>query len=209
MRAKLPGVENTFGYSIFLCAGVLSWGLFSEITTRSQSMFLDNANLLKKLNFPRLCLPVMVVATGMLNFGIVFGLFTVFLIVSGNFPGVVYFALIPLLVLLILFSVGLGMVLGVLNVFFRDVGQFFGIFITFWFWLTPIVYSPAILPEWVQTFMVLNPIASIIGAVQDVLVRGDWPHWRPLFYPLVSAVALCLLGLRLFRKRAGEMVDEL
>lgn len=209
MRAKLPGVESTFGYSIFLCAGILTWGLFSEITTRSQNMFLDNANLLKKLNFPRLCLPVTAVTTALLNFSIIFGLFTAFLLISGNFPGWAYLALLPLLGILVMFAAGLGIVLGVLNVFFRDVGQFFGIFITFWFWLTPIVYPPSILPERVQALMALNPMASLMAAMQGVLVRGEWPQWGSLLYPFVLALALCLLGLRLFRRRAGEMVDEL
>ena len=62
MRAKLPGVDSTFAYSIYLCAGVLTWGLFAEIVGRGQNVFLENANLLKKLSFPRLCLPVVVVA---------------------------------------------------------------------------------------------------------------------------------------------------
>lgn len=209
MRAKLPGVGSTYGYSIYLCAGVLTWGVFAEITSRSLTMFLENANLLKKLNFPRLCLPVTVVANALLNFGIVFGLFTGFLLISGNFPGIAYLALIPLLGLLVLFSVGLGLVLGVLNVFFRDVGQFFGIFVMFWFWLTPIVYPITILPEDVQSLIGLNPLTSVIGAVQGVLLQGEWPQWRTLIYPFVLALALCLLGWRLFRKHAGEMVDEL
>src|SRR5690606_8578362 len=68
MRARLPGVESSFGYSIYLCAGVLSWGLFTEISSRSVNMFLDNANLLKKLSFPRLCLPVTLVSTALVNF---------------------------------------------------------------------------------------------------------------------------------------------
>lgn len=209
MRAKLPGVGSTYGYSIYLCAGVLTWGVFAEITSRSLTMFLENANLLKKLNFPRLCLPVTVVANALLNFGIVFGLFTGFLLISGNFPGIAYLALIPLLGLLVLFSVGLGLVLGVLNVFFRDVGQFFGIFVMFWFWLTPIVYPITILPEDVQSLIGLNPLTSVIGAVQGVLLQGEWPQWRTLIYPFVLALALCLLGWRLYRKHAGEMVDEL
>ncbi len=209
MRARLPGVDSTFGYSVFLCAGVLTWGLFSDITTRSLSMFLDSANLLKKISFPRLCLPVTVVANCLLNFSIVFGLFSAFLILSGNFPGVTFFALVPLLVLLVAFAVGLGMVLGVLNVFFRDVGQFFNIFITFWFWLTPIVYSSTILSQELRPLMALNPMADFIAAVQGVLVRNEWPQWDSLIYLLVAALALNLLGLRLFRRRAGEMVDEL
>lgn len=209
MRTKLPGVDSSFGYSTYLCAGVLTWGLFSEITTRSQNSFLDNANLLKKINFPRLCLPVIVILNALLNFAIVFGLFTVFLVVSGSFPGWAYISLIPLLALIIIFAVGLGMVLGVLNVFFRDVGQAFGIFISFWFWLTPIVYPINILPKVGQDLMMYNPLAPLLGAVQNVLVQGLWPNWMNLIYPILLGFILCILGWRLFKKHSGEMVDEL
>ena len=209
MRAKLPGVDSTFAYSIYLCAGVLTWGLFAEITGRAQNTFLENANLLKKLSFPRLCLPVVVVANAALNFAIIFGLFTLFLLVSGYFPGWAYLAVLPLLALLAAFAIGLGMTLGVLNVFFRDVGQFFGIFLQFWFWLTPIVYPVTILPGRVQDLMVYNPMAPLMAGFQTVLVMGQWPQWGSLAYPAALAVLLCLLGMRLFRRHAGDMVDEL
>ena len=209
MRTRLPGIDSTFAYSIFLCAGILTWGLFAEITTRSQTMFIENANLLKKLRFPRICLPAVVVASALLNFSIIFSLFTVFLLISGSFPGPAFLALFPLTGLLIAFSAGLGMLLGVLNVFFRDVGQAFGIIVTFWFWLTPIVYAPAILPKWTQALMALNPLAAYISAVQGVLLRGVWPAWGSLIYMAICAFVLCSLGLRLFRRHAGEMVDEL
>lgn len=209
MRAKLPGIDSTFAYSIYLCAGVLTWGLFAEIVTRAQNTFLEHANLLKKLSFPRLCLPVTVVANALLNFFIVFSLFSVFLLVSGNFPGLVYLAMIPVLAILVAFAIGLGISLGVLNVFFRDVGQFFGIIIQFWFWLTPIIYPISILPESVRSLMVYNPMASLMTAFQDILVTGQWPVWQSLLPITILAVALCVLGMHLFRKHAGEMVDEL
>lgn len=209
MRAKLPGVDSSFGYSIYLCAGVLTWGLFAEIVGRGQSVFLDNANILKKLSFPRLCLPVVVVANAALNFTIIFALFTIFLLISGNFPGLPFIALFPLLVILVLFSIGLGITLGVLNVFFRDVGQFFGIFLSFWFWLTPIVYPITILPESMRALMSYNPMANIIGAFQNILVLKQWPAWSGLLPITIVALTMCLLGLYLFRKHAGEMVDEL
>ena len=209
MRARLPGVESAFAYSIYLCAGVLTWGLFAEITGRAQNMFLENANLIKKLNFPRLCLPVTVVANAGLNFAIVFGLFTAFLIVSGNFPGWVYFALIPILIIQVGFAIGLGITLGVLNVFFRDVGQFFGIFLQFWFWLTPIVYPATILPERLQPFMLLNPMARLTGAYQTILVNGQQPNWYSLWPVAALSLVLCAIGMRLYRGHAGEMVDEL
>lgn len=209
MRAKLPGIENTFGYSIYLCAGILTWGLFAEIVGRGQNIFLDNANLLKKLNFPRLCLPVVVIVNAGLNFTIVFGLFTGFLLATGNFPGVTFLALIPLLLILILFSIGLGITLGVLNVFFRDVGQFFGIFITFWFWLTPIIYPVNALSEELRGFLEYNPMTGLMMAFQGILVSGQWPQWETLLPITLLAVVMCLLGMSLFRRHAGEMVDEL
>lgn len=209
MRAKLPGVDSTFAYSIYLCAGVLTWGLFSEVTTRAQNVFLENANLLKKLSFPRLCLPVTVIANACVNFSIVFGLFSVFLVLSGNFPGWSYLALLPVLVIQMAFSIGLGISLGVLNVFFRDIGQFFGIALQFWFWLTPIVYPSSILPERLRPIIRLNPMARLIDAYQTILVSGQWPNWYALWPVALLAVAFCVLGMRLFRKHAGEMVDEL
>jgi len=108
-----------------------------------------------------------------------------------------------------LFSVGLGMVLGVLNVFFRDVGQFFNIALQFWFWLTPIVYPADILPQQVRSLLVYNPMAPLIQAYQGILVSGLWPDWGTLVPTGLLGLLLCLLGMQLFRKRAGEMVDEL
>jgi len=209
MHSKLPGVDSTFAYSIYLCAGVLTWGLFAEIVTRAQNTFLEHANLIKKLSFPRLCLPVTVVANALLNFSIVFGLFTLFLLTSGNFPGWVYFALIPVLAILVAFAIGLGMTLGVLNVFFRDVGQFFGIAIQFWFWLTPIIYPITILPESIRPLMSLNPMTNLIGAFQTIFVAGKWPAWQGLLPAIILAIVMCALGMHLFRKHAGDMVDEL
>ena len=209
MRSKLPGIDGTFAYSIYLCAGVLTWGLFAEMVSRAQNTFIENANLLKKLSFPRLCLPVIVVANALVNFFIVFGLFTIFLLISDNFPGLVYLALFPVLAILVLFAIGLGISLGVLNVFFRDVGQFFGIVIQFWFWLTPIVYPITILPESVRALMSYNPMATLINAFQGILVSGQPPDWQSLWPVTSLAVILCIFGLHLFRKHVGEMVDEL
>ena len=209
MRAKLPGIDSTFAYSIYLCAGVLTWGLFAEIIGRAQNMFLDHANLLKKLSFPRLCLPVTVVANASLNFAIVFALFTMFLVITGNFPGWAYLGLLPVLAIQIAFAIGLGISLGVLNVFFRDVGQFFGIFLQFWFWLTPIVYPASILPESMRPMMAYNPMATLTAAYQTILVTGHWPNWQTLWPVALLSLLLCAMGFRLFKTHAGEMVDEL
>ncbi len=209
MQARLPGVNSTFAYSIYLCAGMLTWGFFAEIASRTQNVFLEYANLLKKLSFPRISLPVIVILNAGLNFSIVFTLFTLFLILSGSFPGWVFLGIFPVLTIQVMFAVGLGMILGVLNVFFRDVGQFFGIFVQFWFWLTPIVYPAEILPEKARALLALNPMLPLVQAYQGVLVKGQWPEWSSLVAVALIGLALCILGLHLFRKHAGEIVDEL
>ena len=209
MHAKLPGVDNGFAYSIYLCSGVLTWGLFAEILGRGKGIFFEHANTIKKINFPRFCLPVIVVSSALLNFFIIFSLFVIFLIISGSFPGIVFFAFFPVLLIQVLFSVGLAIIVGVLNVFFRDVGQFVDILLQFWFWLTPIVYPAAIIPDQIRSFMVYNPMMILISAYQGIFVNRVLPPWQPLFVLAVISIFLCFIALRLFRKRAGEMVDEL
>ncbi|MFZ6773956.1 ABC transporter permease [Undibacterium sp. SXout7W] len=209
MHSRLPGVDSTYGYSIYLCAGILTWGLFAEIMNRGQNMFLENANLIKKISFPRICLPLIVVLNSSLNFAIIFGLFIFFLIFSGNFPGLVFFSFIPIIVLEVIFAISLAMIVGILNVFFRDVGQFAGIVIQFWFWLTPIVYPASILPDSVRQLLVYNPMAQIIQSYQTILVNGEQPVWLNLLPTLLLSIFICILAIYLFRKRAGEMVDEL
>lgn len=209
MRSKLPGVDSVFSYSIYLCAGIISWGLFAEVVGRAQNMFLDNANLLKKLSFPRLCLPIILVLSSAVNFSIIFGLFLLFLMVSQNFPGVAVVSLIPVLAVLICLAVGLGVTLGVLNVFFRDVGQLFSVVLQFWFWLTPIVYPANILPASIQSLMKYNPMYPVVGAFQTVMVHGRVPDWGSLWPTALIGLLLCVWGLRLFQKHSGELVDEL
>lgn len=209
MHARMPGGGGPYAYSIYLCAGILTWGLFAEITSRAQTMFIDHANLLKKISFPRVCLPLIVVLNALMNFAIIFGLFVLFLVATGNFPGWIFFAIVPVLALQIALASGLGMVLGVLNVFFRDVGQFYTILLQFWFWFTPVVYTAAVLPENVRPLLAWNPLVPVIGAYQTILLDARAPDWAAMAPALVLALGLCALGLSLFRKRSGEMVDEL
>lgn len=209
MQSRLPGVDGAFSYSIYLCAGILTWGLFSDITGRCLNVFIENANLIKKLSFPKLCLPVIVVMSSLLNFAIIFSLFLVFLFVTGNLPGVGLLAFFPVLALQIAFAVGLGMTLAVFNVFFRDVGQLFGILLSFWFWFTPIVYPASVLPEEAAHLLAYNPMAHIIGAYQEIFVKGHFDDWAGLAPIAVVAAVLCVVGFSLLRRNAADMVDEL
>ena len=107
------------------------------------------------------------------------------------------------------FSLGLGITIGVFNVFFRDVGQFFNVLMQFWFWFTPIVYSAKILPDAVNAAIAYNPLAPLVAAYQTILVEGEWPDWSSLWMVMLLGILLCITGLHLFRSRIGEMLDEL
>jgi lipopolysaccharide transport system permease protein len=209
MKARLQGTDDSMAYGIYLCSGVLTWGLFAEIVNRCQTVFLENANLIKKLSFPRICLPVIVILNASITFVIGFGLFFSVLIVLGKFPGWVIWALPVVLVIEVLFATGLGIILGIINVFFRDVGQFTGIVLQFWFWFTPIVYPLTILSKSLQSIITFNPMTSIIMAYQSILVYRCWPQWKSMAPTALIAGLLCVMGIYLYRKRSGEIVDEL
>lgn len=209
MRTRLPGVDGPYAYSVFLCSGLLTWGLFGEILQRGQTVFLDNSNMIKKLNFPRICLPAITVINAMVNFAITFSLFLIFLVLTHNFPGWVALYALPVLMVQIALATGIGIIAGVLNVFFRDVGQFVNILLQFWFWFTPIVYSTATLPKVAQPLINLNPMTPLAKAYQGIFVYQHIPEWRSIWPVAVLAAALCSAGMLLFRSRAGEMVDEL
>ena len=93
MQARLPTFDGPYAYSIYLCTGILLWTLFSEIAMKAQVVFIEQANLLKKVNFPRLCLPIVVVGNGLIRFAIVAAIFAGFLVVTGSLPGLVARAL--------------------------------------------------------------------------------------------------------------------
>jgi len=210
MRPSLAGHEgNPFAFSIYLCAGVITWGLFAETLGRLNNVFLEHGNLIKKANFPRICLPAIVLLSALLNFSIVFGLYLLFLVLVGQWPGWPVLAVLPLLAIQTLFTLGLGILLGTLNVFFRDVGQLTGIVLQFWFWLTPIVYTFSSLPQAVQSGIRLNPMLPVISAYQEVFLNQRWPDWFALWPLTLLSLLLLLLGGLFFLSRAGEMVDEL
>ena len=99
--------------------------------------------------------------------------------------------------------------MGVLNVFFRDVGQFFAIVLQFWFWLTPIVYPISVVPESLRFLIMFNPMTYFVGAYQSILVNTPWPYLANFLPVLLITIALVMIGRVLFRRRMGEMVDEL
>jgi lipopolysaccharide transport system permease protein len=209
MHAKLPNLDDNMAYGVYLCAGLLPWTYFSEVVGRSLNMFVEFGNFLKKVSFPRSSLPLIVLFSSTVNFIISIGIFMIFLLFTGRFPGTVIFSMIPLLAIQLAFMAGLGIMLGTLNVFFRDLSQLMGIILQFWFWFTPIVYPISILPEKAKELLAWNPIFPLITAFQNLFLYHNQPHWLSLL-PLTSlSIFLLLVSLIIFRNLSYEMVDEL
>lgn len=210
MGNTLAGHDKTpYAFSIYLCSGVITWNLFSEMLNRLNGVFLDNGNLIKKSNFPRICLPVIVTISALINFGILLTIYLFFLIVIGHWPGWAFIAFFPLLALQILFAIGLGVFLGTLNVFFRDVGQLTSVVLQFWFWLTPIVYTWTSLPEKARAVLQYNPVKPLFVAYQQIFLDKQFPQFETLLPLVIMTLVFLLIGARFFLTRVGELVDEL
>ncbi len=209
MRAKLSGIDDTMAFGIFLCAGLLTWGYFSELLSRCQFIFIEQSNLLKKVRFPRITLPVILFLSSSLNFAIIFAIFVLVLGLMNRFPGWSILGIVPVLIIQQAFALGFGVLLGTLNVFFRDIGHLVGIFLQFWFWLTPIVYPITILPENLQGLILLNPMTRIVMAYQNIVLRNEWPVWSDLKLHMIGAFLSLLLGACIFVHLSGDIVDEL
>jgi len=209
MRAKLPGIDDSMAYGMYICAGLLPWTYYIELLSRFPNIFLDQSALIKKVSFPRITLPVIALLSSTINFVIIFSVFLLFLALSGRFPGWVVLAFLPLLLIQQLFVVGLGILLGSVNVFFRDVGQFLNVLLQFWFWFTPIVYPMTILPEKARMVIKLNPLTTLSQAYQNIIIYHQWPVWWHFLPHLFGGMLALWAGVRVFSRLSGEMVDEL
>lgn len=209
MAAKLPGLESTYAYPIYLTSGILAWSLFAEVLGRCLNIFIENGNLLKKMVFPRLALPAIVAGSALLNNIVLLGAVLLIFTLLGHYPSSTVLWLPLLTLLLLLLALGLGLALGLLNVFFRDIGQIVSIGLQFGFWLTPIVYTLELISPEYRHLLYFNPLTGIVQSYQDVLVYGRTPDWALLLYPALFAGAALLMAAFLYRRGIDEVVDVL
>jgi len=209
LGAKLPGVHSSAAYPIYLLAGMAGWGLFSEILTRSVTIFIDHAGTLKKISFPRLCLPLIVWGSALLNHVLLLLAIAVVFLFFGHFPGLAW-SVLPLGILLIsTFAFGLGVLLGIFNVFSRDVAQAMTVIMQLWFWLTPVVYPYTVIPKKLEWLAGLNPMVPLVRIYQDAMLYNRLPDISMLWVPLIVSSGLLVLSFVVFRRAGPELVDAL
>ncbi|MEA3638316.1 MAG: ABC transporter permease [Lamprobacter sp.] len=209
LSAKLPGIDSQFAYAIYLSAGILAWSLFAELLNSGATLFISNGELLKKIAFPRICLPIIMAGTALVNHVSLLLAILIIFTLLGHLPTRLLLWMPLLIVLMTGLGLGLGLVLGVLNVFMRDVGQVLQLLLQFGFWLTPIVYMPEILPDSVRPWLLLNPVQPLVRSYQDVLSFQQPPALGALLASALLAGLMLVLALWLFRRAEAELVDQL
>jgi lipopolysaccharide transport system permease protein len=209
LAAKLPNVTNKAAYAIYLMAGTAAWGLFSEIVTRCTTVFIDYSNTLKKIAFPRLCLPIIVGGSALLNHVLLLFAIAVVFLFFQHYPTSAWLVLPIGMLLIVLFAFGLGILLGLLNVFSRDVGQVMGIILQLWFWFTPVVYTSDTLPKKFVALLNLNPMTPLVKIYQNALLYGKTPELSDFLIPCCVSVSLFLFSFWIFRRASADLVDAL
>ncbi len=171
---RLP--SEGFPYPLFLYSGLLPWTFFSNALSSSGGSLVSSSNLVSKVYFPRLVIPIASVGAGLVNLAIsltvLIGLMTYYGI---GWTANLLFA--PLLIAAVSFAaLGIGTFLSALNVAYRDVGNILPLTLQIWMFLTPILYSPTMVPERWRWLIDLNPMTGIVGAFRTVFLGQPWDH---------------------------------
>jgi len=209
LGARLQGTSSKYGYVGYLMAGTACWSLFSDIVQRCMTVFIDNGALLKKIQFPRITLAAVVVGIASVNNLAYIAIVLLALPLMAVYPGIHYVWLPVLMIMTISLAAGIGLFLGTLNVFARDIGQTVSVLLQFWFWMTPIVYPISIVPEAFRSTLALNPVFPLVVGYQNVLLYSTAPPAHQLMWLTLVVLLLLAAAMFVFRRASAEMVDVL
>ena len=177
-------VEN---FPIFLLSGFLPWVFLSSSLSMSVSSIIDNSNLVKKVFFPRVILPLSTVLVNLVQFLLSFIILL---------PALLFFKiklgpaliLLPLIIFLqLLFVLGFSFILSAMCVFYRDIKHLLEIFLQIWFWGCPIIYPVTMIPEKLRFYYFFNPFTNFVEGYRSILLNDKIP-------PLTNFMALIIIG---------------
>ncbi len=207
MKSRPYGNAN-IPYTYFLLSSFFFWLAFSEGLIRSSSVILENAEIVKKVSFPNIVLPVAVTLSSYVMNMIGFLLFLSVFTVAVGFHAT-FFWVLPVLLLQIIFSLGLGMIVASLLPYVRDLAQILSYVVQALFFLSPIIYSLETVPPRFRVIFFLNPITYFTSSYQKLILSGESP-------PLAYLAAITLIasfffagGVLMFRKLNEGFSDVL
>ena len=203
--AKLP--SDGLPYPVFYFAALVPWTYFSTSLTSTTNIVVENQNVITKVYFPRLILPVSSVFSGLVDFAIGFVVLAIFCFFYGIHPSLTALWL-PVLLLLALFTaLGVGLWLSALNALYRDVRYVIPFVISFWMFASPVAYASSLVPVRWRWLYGLNPMAGVVDGFRWAITgRGQAPGF--LLLASASAVVLILLGGIFFFNRMETTIAD-
>lgn len=196
-------------FVFWLIAGLLPWMFFAETVSRAPNAVLDQANIVKKMVFPSEILPIVNLAAALINHIIAVAILVVFLIASGHGISSEMLLILPYLLLLGLFSLGISWLLSSLTVYLRDIYHIIGVIVNIWFYLTPIIYPQHQLPVGLRWLFGLNPMLHVIEGFRAALLGKTNVDIAGLIYLLVVGIVILIMGALTFRKLKPAFADVL
>jgi homopolymeric O-antigen transport system permease protein len=201
MRVDIPQ------YTLFLIAGLFPWQWLANSIGAAPNIFLGNATLLKKVRFPRNALVPPTVLNDGIHFLCSIPVLVVFLFVYDSRPSWSWLIGVPLLAVgQFLLVYGLALAIASLNLFFRDLERLTTLVVTFLFFLTPIVYSEAMVPTRYRALIYLNPAAPIILSWRNLFLLGDL-NWPLIAIGYAYAMAVFAVGTAIYRKLSWKFAE--
>jgi ABC-2 type transport system permease protein len=215
MRIEPPVAGNgtTKSFALFLFSALIVWNSFSGVLTGSIGALIGAGGLLKKVYFPPECPPIANALTVVTQSALEAVILIVVLAIVGNLSWTVVF--FPYVIaLLCLFSLGIGLVLALLNVYLRDINYLVSITLNLLFYGTPIIYPISLLenndvPEWIELIVRLNPLTQFVGASQQIFYLLEVPSFARLGGLTAVSLATFGIGWAIFSAKSLDVSEEL
>lgn len=205
MFAKIP--SDGLPYLLFAFAATLPWTYFAEAVRRSGTGLVSDSELVRKIYFPRLIIPLAMVTAPLVDFLIAFVVFLALMAFYGVAPSSNLIFLPVLLLVALLLALAIGLWLGPINVRYRDIMHTLPFIIQVWMYATPIVYPLSIVPEKWRAFYSLNPMVGVIEGFRWVLVGKESPDFAAMSISAGLIIVLLLGGLVFFKTQERSFAD--
>jgi lipopolysaccharide transport system permease protein len=203
--AKIP--SDGVPYPVFVYAALLPWSLFAHALTESSQSLVANRNLITKVYFPRLVIPIAPLFVGLVDFAIAAVVLAGMMAWYGIVPGVAILCVPAFVLFGLLTALAVGIGLAALNVQYRDVRYVVPFLTQLWFFATPVAYPSALLPEPWRTVSGLNPMAGVVEGFRWAVLDGPGLPGPLLVVSVISVLALLLAGLRYFSRMERAFAD--
>jgi lipopolysaccharide transport system permease protein len=203
--AKIP--SDGIPYPVFAFAALLPWQLFAFSLTEASNSILSNQNLITKVYFPRLAIPVASTLTGLVDFGIAFCVLLCIMSYYRIVPGPAILLAPLFIVLAIITALSVGLWLSALNVKYRDVRYAIPFLTQLWMFATPVAYPSSLLPQPWRTLYGLNPMAGVVEGFRWMLLGTGNPPGALMAVSVAAVIVLFIGGLRYFRRMEATFAD--